>query len=83
MHLFTCLLAICMSFLGKYLLDLLPIFRLGFMLLLLLNCRSCLYILEIKPLLVTSFANIFPLVYRRSFHFAHGFLCCVKESGLP
>ena len=26
---------------------------------LLLNCRSCLFVLEIKPLLVASFANIF------------------------
>ena len=37
-------------------LDLLPIFWLGF---LILNCMSCLYILEIKPLLVLSFENIF------------------------
>ena len=31
----------------------------GLFLLLLLSCLSCLYILEIKPLLVASFANIF------------------------
>ena len=31
----------------------------GFLLLLLLSCMSCLYILEIKLLSVTSFANIF------------------------
>ena len=39
-------------------LGLLPIFQLDF-LLLLLSCTNCLYILEINPLLVTSFANIF------------------------
>ena len=40
-------------------LGLLSIFLLGCLFLLLLSCMSCLYILEIKPLLVTSFANIF------------------------
>ena len=39
-------------------LDLLPVFQMG-SLLWLLSCMSCLYILEIKPLLVASFANIF------------------------
>ena len=34
-------------------------FSIGFLLLLLLSCTSCLYILEIKPLSVASFANIF------------------------
>ena len=29
------------------------------MFVLLLSCMSCLYILEIKPLMVSSFANIF------------------------
>ena len=37
-------------------LGLLPIFWLGF---LLLSCRSCFYILEIKPSLVASLANVF------------------------
>ena len=41
-------------------LGLLPIFWLGCLLLLLLSsCMSCLYILEIKPLLAASFAIIF------------------------
>ena len=43
-------------------LDFLPIFQLGWvflLLLLLLSCMSCLYTLEIKLLLVASFANIF------------------------
>ena len=39
-------------------LDLLPIFY-WVVLFFILNCMSCLYILEINPLLVTSFANIF------------------------
>ena len=34
-------------------------FSIGLFAFLLLSCMSCLYILEIKPLLVTSFANIF------------------------
>ena len=52
-----CLLAMCTSFLEKCL-GILFIFLLGCLafLLLLLNCMSC---LEIKSLLVTSFANIF------------------------
>ena len=48
------------SSLKKCHLDHLPIFRLDwFSLLLLLNCMSCLYILEFNPLSVASFANIF------------------------
>ena len=39
-------------------LGLLPVFRLGCLFFLSLSCMSCLYILEIKPLLVASFANI-------------------------
>ena len=58
-HLFICLLAICISSLEKcpfrssaYSLTRL----LGF---LILSCMSCLHILDISPLLVTSFTNIF------------------------
>ena len=58
-HLVMCLLAICMSSLEKCLFKSLPIFGLGCLVLLLLSCMSCLYILEIKPLSVASFANIF------------------------
>ena len=32
----------------------------GFFFLLLLSCMSCLYILEIKPFSIVSFASIFP-----------------------
>ena len=34
-------------------------FLIGFFVFLLLSCMSCLYILEIKPLLATLFANTF------------------------
>ena len=54
-HIFMCLLAICMFYLEKYLFR--PIFH-WVILLLLLSYRSCLSILEIKSLSVSS-ANIF------------------------
>ena len=46
-------------FFGEMSLALLPTFQLGCLLFLLLSCMSCLYILEIKPLSGTLFANIF------------------------
>ena len=55
---FVCCPSVCLLWRNVYL-GFPPIFWLGLFFFLILSCMSCLYILEINPLSVASFANIF------------------------
>ena len=73
-HLFMCLLAICVFF-GKMSVN--PLFD-WVVCFSVLSCMSCLYILQINPLPVVSFAIIFSHSEGCLFTLLIVFLCCAK-----
>ena len=77
-HLVTCLLAICILLWRNIYLGLLPIFDWGVCVFFILSYMSCFYILELNPLSVASFADIFSHFVSCLFILFMVSFCCAK-----